>query len=95
MDPLSYWLLVKVTFKGLQRQLAKPVVKKEPFTVEMLDLIARNANESGTLEDLRLATACLLGYSGYLHFTEIISLCPCDFTVMQDMMRIKIIKSNC
>jgi len=30
------------TLKGLQRMLAKPVVKKEPMTVEMLEAIVRD-----------------------------------------------------
>ena len=51
---------VKATLEGLQRMLAKVVVKKEPMTVEMLEAIVRDAEKSGRLTDLRLATACLL-----------------------------------
>ena len=41
----------------------KPVVKKELATVEMLEAIVEDAERSGSLSDLRLATACLLGFS--------------------------------
>ena len=85
---------VKVTLEGLQRSLAKPVVKKEPITVEMLDAIVQDAERSGTLSDLRLATACLLGFAGFLRFDELIHLRPCDFTVTEEMMKIKIIRSK-
>ena len=39
----------------LRHSLAKPVVKKEPVTMETLEAMARDAEESGTL---RLTTAC-------------------------------------
>jgi len=34
---------VKTTLEGLRRSLAKPVVKKEPVTVEMLELMVKDA----------------------------------------------------
>ena len=52
---------VKAMLEGLQYSLAKPVVKKKPVTVEMLNTIVQDAERLGTLSDLRLATACLLG----------------------------------
>ena len=85
---------VKATLEGLQRSLAKPVIKKEPITVEALGAIVRDADRSGTLADLRLATACLLGFSGFLRFSELINLRPCDFKVTEEMMKIKIVHSK-
>ena len=76
--------------EGLQRSLAKPVVKKEPITVETLEAIVQDAEKSGTLTDLHLATACLLGFSGFLRFSELINLRPCDFNIAEEMMTIKI-----
>ena len=83
-------LFVKATLEGLQRSLAKPVVKKEPITVETLEAIVLDAEGSGTLADLCLATACLLGFSGFLRFSELINLRPCDFKISEEMMIIKI-----
>ena len=40
---------VKATLEGLQRSLAKPVVKKEPVTVDMLEAIVCYADKSGSL----------------------------------------------
>jgi len=34
-------------------------------------VIVKDAEYSGTLSDLRLTTACLLGYAGFLRFQEI------------------------
>ena len=63
---------VKATLEGFQRSLAKPVVKKEPITLEMLKAMVDDANKSGSLSDLRLVTACLLGFAGFLRFDEMI-----------------------
>lgn len=84
----------RATLEGLQRTLAKPVVKKEPISIEMLGAIVQDAEKSGSLSDLRLATACLLSFSGFLRFSELINLRPCDFTISQDMMKIRIVSSK-
>ena len=85
---------VKATLEGLQQSLAKPVVKKEPVTVDMLKAIFKDADKSSTLMDLQLATTCLLAFPGFLRFSELICLRPCDFEVSQEMMKIKIIQSK-
>ena len=71
------------TKEGLQRVLAKPVIKKSFVTVEMLEAIVEDAQHSGALEDLRLATACLLAFAVFLRFKEFVSLRPCDIVVQQ------------
>ena len=85
---------VKATLAGLQQSLAKPTVKKEPVTVDMLEAIVKDADKSGSLMDLRLATACLLAFSVFLRFSELICLRPCDFEISQEMMKIKILQSK-
>ena len=74
---------VKAMLEGLQQSLAKPVVKKEPITVETLEAIVQDAEESGTLTDLFLATTCLLGFSGFLRFSELINLRPCESRLLR------------
>ena len=59
---------VRANLEGLQQSLVKPVVKKEPVSVGMLEAIVQDVVESGSLSDLRLATACLVSFSGFLHF---------------------------
>ena len=59
LSPVSF-PFVCATKEGLQRILAKPVVKKSPVTVDVLAAIAEDANCSGALKDLTLATGCLL-----------------------------------
>ena len=85
---------VKATLEGLQRSLAKPVVEKEPITLEMLEAMVDDANKSGSLSDLRLVTACLLGFAGFLRFDEMINLRPCDFIFSREMLKIQIVRSK-
>lgn len=85
---------IKATLEGLRRSLAKPTIKKEPVTVDMLEAIVKDTDKSGSLTDLRLATACLLAFSGFLRFNELICLRPCDFEISQEMMKIKILQSK-
>ena len=56
--------------------------------MEMLNAIVQDAERSGSLLDLRLATACQLGFVGFLWFDELIHLRPCDFTVTEEMTKI-------
>ena len=86
--------LVRATLEGLRRTLAKPIVKKEPLTVEMLEVMVRDMNRSGSLSDLRLITACLLGFSGFLRFNELINLRPCDCSISGEMLKIRIRQSK-
>ena len=83
--------LVKAALSGLQRILAKPVVKKEPMTVDMIKI---DAERTGSLSDMRLATACVLGYAGFLRFSELVELKSADFAINKSMMTIRITRSK-
>ena len=69
-------------------------MKKEPITLEILDAMVHDANKSGSLSDLRLVTACLLSFAGFLRFDEMINLRPCDFTFSEEMLKIHIVRSK-
>ena len=81
---------VQTVLEGLQRSYAKPVIKKEPLTVNMLERIVEDAQKSGSLSDLRLATACILGFAGFLCFDELIKLRLCEINFSEEMISIKI-----
>ena len=85
---------VKAILDGLQRLLAKPVTKKRPFTVELLEVLIKNAHNSDSLSDLRLATACLLSFAGFLRFNELVNLRPSNIKIKGNMMRIQIVRSK-
>ena len=85
---------VCATRDGLQRSLAKPVVKKSPATVEMLAAMVKDAQCSCALADLRLATACLLTFAGFLHSRELVGLRACNIVVYQDHATVHIAHSK-
>ena len=58
--------------------LAKPTVKKEPFSVDMLTVMVEDTSRHETLSNVRLTAACLLAYSGFLCFDELAKLRPID-----------------
>ena len=60
------------------------------ITPEILEQIAMDANKHPTLANLRLAAACLLAYSGFLRFDELIHVRGSDLTISQEMMKIRI-----
>ena len=60
--PVSGTPIVGVTLDGLQRQLAKPKVQKEPVSG---DMITESLGSNPTLSDLRLVAACLLAFSAF------------------------------
>ena len=85
---------MKSLVQGLQRKLAKPAVKKLPVTVAMLKVIVDNTEHSGSLEDLRLATACIIRYAAFLHFNELVHIRAQDIKVEEGFMSIQIPKSK-
>ena len=90
----SHHPLVQATLEGLKRTLAKPVTKKTPMTAEILSKIVKNTVTKPTLSNIRLATACLLAYAGFLRADELISLRPCDIDIAEDKMIIRITHSK-
>ena len=62
--------------------------------LEILQEIATDANNHPTLANLWLATACLLAYSKFLRFDELIHVRVNDLTIVPDMMKLKIPRSK-
>ena len=80
--------MVQKTLQGLNRILSKPVQKKRPMTKEMITDILVHKHPS--LANIHLATACLLAFSGFLCFDELIHIKPCDITIDAVMAKIHI-----
>ena len=86
--------MVQETLQGLKRTLSKPVQKKRPITKEMIMDIVADATKHPSLANIRLATACLLAFSGFLRFDELIHIRPCDLTIDAVMAKIHILRSK-
>ena len=71
--------LVRNVLEAVKRELAKPAVKKESVTLEMISSICnRFAGPNANLPDLRLAAICVTAYSAFLRYNELASLRCCD-----------------
>ena len=82
--------LVQATLEGLKRTLSKPVCKKSPFTVEMLQAIVHDPKKADTLSSLHLAAVCLISFAGFLRFDEVANIRPCDLIFSEGHLTIQI-----
>lgn len=65
---------VRMMLEGLQRRLARPKVRKEPVTKDMMSALVNSLGETPLLTDLRLVSACLLAFSAFLRYDELAKL---------------------
>ena len=87
--------LVRSVLEATKRELAKPVVKKEPVTPEMISSICnRFAGPNANLSDLRLAAICVTVYSAFLRYNELASLRCCDVSFCDPFVKIYVFKSK-
>ena len=81
--------LVKYVLAGAKRILAHRKTKKEPITTEILtQLVDKFAKEDADLDDLRIVTICLVGFAGFLRFSELESLRESDIHIFADHLEI-------
>ena len=85
---------VRATLAGLQRNLAKPKVRKEPVTADMLSALVGSLGVSPSLSDVRLAACSLLSFAAFLRYNEISKLRCCDVTFSTESMSVQIRSSK-
>ena len=51
--------------------MSKPIIKKEPITPEILHRLVSEFGHNNNLYDKRIVTMCLIGYAGFLRFSEL------------------------
>ena len=91
---ISTSAFVRVTLAGLQRKLAKPKVKKEPVTAEMLSTLVDSLSDSPTLTDVRLTAGALLSFAAFLRYDELAGLRCCDVQFTEEHMSVHIKSSK-
>lgn len=78
-----------------KRLLSIRVRKKEPVTPEIIHLIFEKfGHPSATQSDLRLLTLCVLCYTGFLRFSELVHLRRCDLQIEESFMPVFIEQSK-
>lgn len=74
LEDVSKHPLVVAMTAALQRCLAKPVVKKEPITPDMLQQLVQSIGLEPSLLDLRTCAVCLLAFAGFLWIDELLKV---------------------
>jgi len=85
---------VQAVLAGLKRSLAKPITKKEPFTVDMVKSVIEDAMKDGSLASIRLATMCAMAFAGFLRYSKVCNIRLCDMELNPSYLKIKIPKSK-
>ena len=86
--------LVPVTLAGLGRRLARPKVRKEPVTADMLRAMVDSVGQEPSLSDVRLLAVCLVAFAGFMRCDELLKLHCSDVAFGTESMTITIVSSK-
>ena len=87
-DPTDH-LLVKQVLAGSRRILAHKTTKKEPIASEILNkMFDKFVTPASQLPIVRTMSICLLGYAGFLRFSELASLREYDISFYDEHMEV-------
>jgi integrase len=87
--------LVKFTKEGCLRDTSLPVTKKDPITPEILSsIVSLFGHNQASLLNLRTCAIFLLGYAGFLRFSEIVNILRSHVTFCDSHMKVFIQKSK-
>ena len=78
---------------GFKRIMAKPVVRKEPITADILFKIVHMFN-ADNLKDVRLCTMFLISYAAFLRYDELSNLRICDVDLCDSHVKLFLEKSK-
>ncbi|KAL5496815.1 hypothetical protein EMCRGX_G013175 [Ephydatia muelleri] len=94
LQPVSGAPLVQAALAGFRRILAKPRVRKEPVTAEMLKSMVDSARPDPSLSVVRLLAVCLLAFAGFLRCEEVLKLECADVEFNTEGLVLKIVSSK-
>jgi hypothetical protein len=87
-NPTGHPLVAQVV-AGAKRVLARPTVKKEPITADILGLLVRKFGQEGaSLSDIRTLAVCLISFAGFFRYSEIANLKESDVCLYRDHLEI-------
>lgn len=92
--PIAASPFVRATLAGLQHTLAKPRIRKEPITADMLSALVDSLGSAPTLADIRLVAISLLAFSAFLRYDELAKLRCCDIRFAPQSMSVHISSSK-
>ena len=74
--------------------LAQLMAKKAPVTLVMLAKLCESIGRGASLTDVCTAAMCLLAYTAFLRFDELVKLRACDIVFEKEQMIVKITSSK-
>ena len=86
--------LVQTTLEGLKRTLARPNVRKEPITADMLKAMVEAAGPDPSLTEIRLLAVCLLAFAGFMRCDELVKLKSDDINFNSESMVVRVQSSK-
>lgn len=92
--PIGASPFIQMTLAGLQRQLAKPKIRKEPVTADMLAVLVNSLGLAPSLTEVRLAAMSLLSFAAFLRYDELSKLKCCDLKISETSLTLKIRSSK-
>ncbi|CAG2214745.1 unnamed protein product [Mytilus edulis] len=81
-------------YEGGRRLLSKPIIKKEPITPDILNRIVLKFGDSSDLKKLRVVVLFLLGFSGFLRYSELANIKMSNIEFYDSYIKICIEKSK-
>ena len=74
---ISSHCMVQSMMSASKRVLAKPKCRKQPITPEMLQQLAEILKDKACIASSRTLALCLIGFAGFLCFSELCSIRTC------------------
>ena len=85
---------MQTTLEGLKRTLARPKVRKEPITADMLKAMVEAAGSDPSLTEIRLLAVCLLAFAGFMRCDELVKLKCDEITFNSESMVVRVQSSK-
>ncbi|XP_071111511.1 uncharacterized protein [Haliotis cracherodii] len=86
--------LVINLLEAAKRKLVKPVKKKEPITVEVLERMFDCKMQNQNVYNLRTVCMCLLAFAGFMRSAELLNIKHCDLLFFYSHMTVFIERSK-
>ena len=87
--------VVQRMLEGAKRLLSKPRKQKEPLSIQMIDTIIKlYGQDSKDLPNLRFVAMSVLGFFGFLRFSELVNLRRSDIKLSESHIELFIEKSK-
>lgn len=85
---------LNLIFEGGRRLLSKPINKKEPITPDILRSIVLRFGDPNDLRKLRIVALFLLGFSGFLRYSELANIKMSNIEFFDSYVKVTIEKSK-